>query len=607
MNTKKILTILLVLLFIIPVVAAAATSWTASAGTDFLTATGVEVSLLGDEEIESGDLFTSSSITLQNVTFHGNNATVSMYPNQWNGTWTNVTAMNVLSGNLTINPQDKNELSFAGGITGTNFTNIIFNDTEIDFYYSSTSLGTIIVPNTTAGQQWGMIDPYNNIGLDVAIANATGYTHFDEVPANINQAVIIQPLGILFIREETPEPHAIINSTTVTLKFYEEVDFNEFDSGVKIVTKTTTNGQIDLTGLPVTSDFVVISQAVGYHPRTTLIGNLGFQNTIFLLNKTQPSTNTHIQIVDYTGQYSPDSDITFVIKRPINITSYDPGNVTFQGYSTYLTMSGDHLGNPQVFNATLNTLERYNLEVANAAGDVRSLGGFVPTAERPTTNPLIIEIKTTEAKLSIEPGKFWNATLNSTDLSNQFIRLKYTDPTQRTTNFTWYVTLYNNETRLFTSAQFCNPINCGELEAAEEVSGVIPPAFANRTLSVHVEFWKQLPVSGVINGTGQTVFTGYTKITENTLVNKQGLFSGVIPMDEFWLNTIAIAILFLMTAGAGAMTNKGFAGVIIVVFAIALEVFGWMPPEINPLSYGFAMTLAILYWFGTTITDGKGN
>jgi hypothetical protein len=78
-------------------------------------------------------------------------------------------------------------------------------------------------------------------------------------------------------------------------------------------------------------------------------------------------------------------------------------------------------------------------------------------------------------------------------------------------------------------------------------------------------------------------------------------------MDEFWLNTIAIAILFLMTAGAGAMTNKGFAGVIIVVFAIALEIFGWMPPEINPLSYGFAMTLAILYWFGTTITDGKGN
>ena len=164
MNTKKILSILFVIILLVPLVAAAATSWTASAGTDFLTATGVEVSLLGDEEIESGDLFTSSSVKLQNVTFHGNNATVSMYPNQWNGTWTNVSAMSVLGGNLTINPEDKNELSFAGGITGANFTNIIFNNTGIDFYYSSTTVGTIIVPNTTAGEQWGMIDPYNNIG-----------------------------------------------------------------------------------------------------------------------------------------------------------------------------------------------------------------------------------------------------------------------------------------------------------------------------------------------------------------------------------------------------------------------------------------------------------
>ena len=115
---KKILPILFVILLLVPLVAAAATSWTASAGTDFLTDSSVEVSLLSDEEIESGDLFTSTSVKLQNVTFHGNNATASMYANQWNGTWTNVSAMSVLGGNLTINPEDKNELSFSGGITG---------------------------------------------------------------------------------------------------------------------------------------------------------------------------------------------------------------------------------------------------------------------------------------------------------------------------------------------------------------------------------------------------------------------------------------------------------------------------------------------------------
>jgi hypothetical protein len=602
---KRILAVLFVILLLVPLVAAAATSWSASAGTDFVTASGVEVSLLSDEEIESGDLFTSTSVTLQNVTFHGNNATASMYANQWNGTWTNVSAMSVLGGNLTINPEDKNELTFSRGITAANFTNIITNDTAIDFYYSSTSAGTIVVPNTTANQQWGMIDPNNNVGLDVAIANATGYTHFDEVPVKTNQAVVIRPLGILFIREETPEPHAIINSTDVTLKFYEDIDFNEFEQRVKIVEKSTSNGQIDLTGLPVTSEFVVISQAEGYHPRTTLIGNLGYQNTIFLLNKSRPSTNTHIQIVDYTGEFSPDSDIQFVIKRPINITSYDPTNTTFADYSTYLTMSGDNLGNPQVFNATLNTLERYNLEVSNRAGDVRSLGGFVPTAERPTTNPLIIEIKTTNAKISPFPGSPWNVTVDtSLGLDDQRIILRYDDPAKRTSNFTWYVTLFNNDTRIWTSPQFCNPVNCGNITSVEGTSGTILSNFTNRTLSVHVEYWKQFPQQGVINGTGQSVFSDYTKVTENKLVNKQGLLSGIVPMDEFWLNTIAVAFFFLLTAGAGAMTNKGFAGVIIVLFGITLELFGFMPHEINSYSYGFAMMIAILYWFGSTRNKG---
>ena len=597
MERKRIFSALIILLLLSSVAAAAATSWSASAGTDFLTSTGVEVSLLGDEEIESGDLFTSSSVTLQNVTFHGNNATIAMYPGQWNGTWTNVTAMNVLNGNVTINPQDKNELSFTGGITAVNFTNIIASDTVVDFHYSSNAAGTIIVPNVTANEQWGMIDPFNNVGLDVAIANSTGYVHFDEVPVKTNQAVTIEPLGILFIREET-EPHALINTTSVTLKFYEDIDFNAVDQRVKIVEKTTVNGQIDLTGLPVTSEFIVISQAVGYHPRTTLIGNLGFQNTIFLLNKTQPSTNTHIQIIDYTGQYSPDADISFVIKRPINVTSYDPGNVTFQGYSTYLTMSGDHLGNPQVFNATLNTFERYNIEVSNGAGDIRSLGGFVPTAERPITNPLIIEIKTTDQKLLVDPGRSWNATLVLE--SPPRVHIRYNDPASRTRNFTWWVTPWNNDTILWQSSQFCNPVNCGNLTVSETASGLLADGYGNETLAVHTQFWKQFPTNTVVNGTSQVHWSDYVKVTENKVVNRQNLFDGIIPMDPFWLNTAAIGFLFLMTAGAGAMTNKGFAGIVIVATAFMLTEFGFMPVEIGRYSFGVAMSLAVVYWYATT-------
>ena len=71
-------------------------------------------------------------------------------------------------------------------------------------------------------------------------------------------------------------------------------------------------------------------------------------------------------------------------------------------------------------------------------------------------------------------------------------------------------------------------------------------------------------------------------------------------MDPFWLNTAAIGFLFLMTAGAGAMTNKGFAGIVIVATAFMLTEFGFMPVEIGRYSFGVAMSLAVVYWYATT-------
>ena len=83
--------------------------------------------------------------------------------------------------------------------------------------------------------------------------------------------------------------------------------------------------------------------------------------------------------------------------------------------------------------------------------------------------------------------------------------------------------------------------------------------------------WKKYPTVGVVNGTSQALWTDYVKVTESKVVNRQNLFDGVIPMDTFWINTAAIAFLFLMTAGAGAMTNKGFAGIVIVSVPINIE------------------------------------
>jgi len=599
MNTKKILHIALVVLLLTTVVAAAATSWTASTGTDFLTDTGVEISLLGDEEIESGDLFTSSSVTLQNVTFHGNNATVAMSPNQWNGTWTNVTAMNVVNGNLTINPQDKNEFSFNRSITSVKFTNVVPTDgIKTDFYYSSVgTYGTIVVPNVTANEQWGMIDPVTQFGLDVAIANSTGYVTFDEVPVKTNQAVAIEPLGILYIRNEVPEPHNPINTTTVIVKFYPEGG-SSGTGAFQIVEKATANGQIDLTGLPILGTFEVIAQAPGYHNRTALIRNLGLQNTMFLLNKTADVTNVHFKIDDQTGNFCSDCGVSFFIKRAINVTSYDPANAT--GW-TWMTMAGMNLGNSLTFNATLNTNERYDIILQNAKGDVRSMGGYIPTWDNPASaiNPQVLLVRNVDVAFNPDSAYQWNVTFNATDEWNPTIHLRYLDPKFRTSNFTWWITPWNNDTILWSSARFCNPINCGNITAVQGASGALDPYYLNKTLGLHFEFWKLSPTPGLMNGTKTVQFDTYQYFEVHDVLNKEGIFSGIIPVSDYWIHTIAVGLIILTGAGVGVTLNKGIGGMMVALLAMGLNVMGFMPPEIDDRMYAVALLLSIIYWYAT--------
>ena len=605
---KRILPILFVILLLVPLVAAAATSWVASPGTDFLTDTGVEVSLLGPlpEEIESGDLFTSSSVTLQNVTFHGDNATISMANNNWNGTWTNVTAMNVVNGNLTINPQDKNEFSFNRSITAVNFTNVVPTDNlGLDFRYSSTGgFGTIVVPNVTANEQWGMVD-MSGFGLDVAIANASGYAHFDEVPIRTNQAIAIEPLGILYIRNEVAyfvngilsPPHPIINETTVSVKFWPEGGSLAVGPHM-IVEKTTINGQVDLTGLPILGTFEVIAEADGYHNRTAIIRNLGVQNTLFMLNKTVPTTNVHFLITDHSGSFGADEGVAIFIKRIVNVTSYDAGNST--GWS-WMTMAGQNVGNSMRFNSTLNTNERYDIILQNNAGDIRSMGGYIATWENPTTAAFPQELLVTNADMVMrtDEGFKWNATFNSTDLANPKVHFRFVDTQQYTTNLTWHVTQWNNDTIIAGPyGPFCNPIRCGNITDVQGLS-TLDPFYLNKTLQVHVNFWKLAPSPGVVNGTTTSVYTNYKKFYVEEMVNKEGILSGVLPITEYWLNLIAIGLIILVGAGVGATLNKGLGGMAIAITAMGLNAMGFMPPEVNDSMYVVALLLSIVYWYAS--------
>jgi hypothetical protein len=193
----------------------------------------------------------------------------------------------------------------------------------------------------------------------------------------------------------------------------------------------------------------------------------------------------------------------------------------------------------------------------------------------------------------------WNATMNTTDPSNPKVHLVYEDPQQYTTNFTWYVTQWNNVTPIAGPfGPFCNPVRCGEITAVEGLSN-IDPIYLNKTLQVHVDFWKLAPSPGLVNGTTTTVYEGYKKYYVTDIVNEEGIFSGILPVSEYWLHLVAIGLIILVGAGVGATLNKGIGGMAIALMAMGLNAMGFMPPEVDDSMYVVALLLSIVYWYAT--------
>lgn len=281
--------------------------------------------------------------------------------------FTNVSGITASCGNITFQPDDKNFTKVKGGVTSINFTDTKVEDDEFDLRYTATSSGTIVVEtNATGGTQYGLVDVDTNEGLDVAVANSDGTIVFDEVPSGTHDTRIDE-LGILYIREEE-EPHDPVTGSTVTIRFYEQV---EDDPQIVERTDSDNDGQLDLTGVQVNKQFVVEVSAPGYYNRTILIQDLSEQETAFLLNKTKTVVTDTFTITDVSGDYTPADQTSLEIEKAINRSLYSGDPPKF----AWTTMSGDTLGADKSYTTDLEKDERYRIVIKNKETDSTAILG----------------------------------------------------------------------------------------------------------------------------------------------------------------------------------------------------------------------------------------
>lgn len=137
-------------------------------------------------------------------------------------------------------------------------------------------------------------------------------------------------------------------------------------------TRTVTNGVFDLEGLDASRSYVLTLQSDDYYTRSVYLPNLYEQRAIFLLNKSQPSTDNTIRLDDSTGQFADNPALQ--IQRVVNASNLT--NVSQTGEQWY-TIAGDRMGADNQYAGNFQQDARYRFKITNQQGDTRLLGEYV--------------------------------------------------------------------------------------------------------------------------------------------------------------------------------------------------------------------------------------
>lgn len=173
----------------------------------------------------------------------------------------------------------------------------------------------------------------------------------------------------LEIRNETPD-HGKVDQADVEITFYED---NE--TAPTIVNRTVSNGEVDLSGLPVGSEFAVSIDAPNHHARTVILDSIYDQSTIYLLQTSTTSVENTFTVEDSTGNF-PAGETELVVQRAINDSVYDTSGDGFN----WTHVAGDDLGADQSLTTNLEQDTRYRLVVRNEQGDQRILGAYTASS-----------------------------------------------------------------------------------------------------------------------------------------------------------------------------------------------------------------------------------
>jgi len=379
--------------------------------------------------------------------------------------------------------------------------------------------------------------------VDSDIADSDGTVDLT-LPSGSNEIRLQKSPSRLELRDINTQ-NLIDENTTIEVQFFGDSD--------TIETRSTTDGTIDMTGLPTDERFSISVDAGGnYSNRQVIVPSIEDQQTIWLL-PTDGSVETvepRFTLSDPTDQFDED-DSEITVLRPININNE----------TQYRAVAGDRVG-INGFDTVLERDQRYRIQVRDPGGDVRQLGELTPTQSEQIN--LQIQEVVFDSESNID-GLEWAATYEN-------------EGTEDTIKFDYYdeigteslnVTIYergNKSNNTLVDQSYIGNVSLSE------------PVPDNST--VWVVEWDATRTNG-------------DEISSKRQVSASRLPVDTPGLDDKWQNISAMLSLFVV-GGLFSRANAQVGAISVASLGGMFWMIGWLPPSTTGLMVAVAILIAVL-------------
>lgn len=151
----------------------------------------------------------------------------------------------------------------------------------------------------------------------------------------------------------------------------------EFRSSETVVSRNTSTGRLNMTGLPASEPFTLQVEAANFTARTVPLKSLFAQQDVYLIPETKDTVEVLFVLDDKTGTFVDDGTRLFIQRA-----------ITRNGSTSFVTVSGGQPGATGAIETTLQRGETYRLVVENSDGDRRALGEYEAITDARETLPI---------------------------------------------------------------------------------------------------------------------------------------------------------------------------------------------------------------------------